>query len=162
MLTHNKLIITRVFDAPVEKVWKYWSEPEYFKKWWGPKIFSCPVSKVDFRVGGKYLHCMLGLEGDFKGKEFWSTGVYKEIIPLKKIVSTDSFADENGNVVPASHYGMGKDFPMEMIVTVTFEDLGNKTKMILKHEGMPESDSKGAQQGWSESFDKLAKEVSNK
>ena len=66
-------------------LWKYWSDPKLFKKWHGPKIFTCPVSQIDFRVGGKYLHCMKGKEGDFKGKEFWRTGTYKEIIPFKKM-----------------------------------------------------------------------------
>src|SRR3989344_590653 len=102
----NVLTIVRVFDAPRELVWKAWSDPELYKKWFGPKTFTSPVVKMDFRVGGKILGCMRGMEGDFKGKDFWSTGTYKEIVPMKKIVTTDSFADEHGNVVPASHYGM--------------------------------------------------------
>ncbi len=72
------------------------------------------------------------------------------------------YADEKGNVVPASHYGMGGDFPLEMLVTVTFEDLGGKTRMTLRHEGLPAGEmSEGAQQGWSESFDKLAEFLAN-
>src|SRR2546427_2073973 len=81
-----------------------------------------------------------------------------EIIPLQRIVSTDSFADEKGNVVPASHYGMPSDVPMEMQVTVTFEELGGKTRMTLRHVGIPAGEqSKMAEQGWNMSFDKLAK-----
>lgn len=91
------------------------------------------------------------------GKPIWSTGVYKEIVPLEKIVTTDCFADEHGNVVPATHYGMGDDFPLEMLVTVTFEDVGGKTKMTLRHEGLPGGEMQdGAGVGWNESFDKLA------
>jgi len=71
---------------------------------------------------------------------------------------TDSFADENGNIVPASYYGMSKDFPLEMLITVTFEEHDGKTKLTLRHIGIPSgSDSEGAQQGWNESFEKLAK-----
>jgi uncharacterized protein YndB with AHSA1/START domain len=61
-------------------------------------------------------------------------------------------------VVPASHYGMPSDVPMEMLVTVTFEELGGKTRMTLKHVGIPEGEqSKMAEMGWNTSFDKLAK-----
>ena len=124
-----------------------------FTKWWGPKGFTTPVCKIDFRVGGVFLNCMRSPDG----KDYWSTGVYREIVPLERVVCTDSFADEKGNVVPATHYGMGADVPLEMLVTVTFEDLGGKTRMTLRHEGLPAGEmSDGAGQGWGESFDKLA------
>lgn len=146
------LIITRTFEASPEMVWRAWSEPEYAKRWWGPKNFTCPAAKIDFRVGGKYLLCMRSNEG----QDFWSTGIYKEIIPNERIVCTDSFADEKGNVVPASHYGMGDDFPLEMEVIVTFENLGGKTRMTLRHDGMPSGEmGEMASQGWNGSFDKL-------
>ena len=103
-----------------------------------------------------YLFCMRSPEG----QDFWSTGVYREIIPLEKIVCTDSFADENGNVVPASHYGMGEDFPLEMQVTVTFEEQDGKTKMTLRHEGLPPGTMRDmTDQGWNQSFDKLAEAI---
>jgi len=152
----NELTITRVFDAPRGKVWKAWTDPEELKKWWGPKNFTAPVSKIDLRVGGKYLSCMRAPDG----KDYWSTGVYREIVPMERIVVTDSFADEKGNVVPASHYGMTEDFPLELLVTVTFEQLGNKTKMVLRHEGIPEGMMRElTETGWSESFDKLAEHI---
>lgn len=152
----NELTITRVFDAPREKVWKAWTAPEEVKKWWGPKNFTAPVSKIDLRVGGKYLSCMRGPDG----KDYWSTGVYRELVPMERIVVTDSFADEKGNVVPASHYGMTGDFPLELLVTVTFEQLGNKTKMVLRHEGIPSGMMRElTETGWSESFDKLAESI---
>jgi uncharacterized protein YndB with AHSA1/START domain len=152
----NELTITRVFDASRENVWKAWTAPEDLKKWWGPKYFTSPFSKIDLRVGGKYLSCMRGPDG----KDYWSTGVYREIVPLERLVATDSFADEKGNVVPASQYGMTGDFPLELLVTVTFEKLGNKTKMILRHEGIPEGMMRElTETGWSESFDKLAEHI---
>lgn len=49
------ITISRVFDAPREKVWKAWTDPELIKKWWGPKDFTAPRIEIDFRVGGKYL-----------------------------------------------------------------------------------------------------------
>jgi uncharacterized protein YndB with AHSA1/START domain len=149
------LVIERVFDAPRELVWKAWTDPEMAMRWWGPKGFTAPSCEIDFRVGGKTLFAMQSPEFN-EGQPIWSTGVYKEIVPLERIVTTDSFADENGNVVPASHYGMAGDFPLEMLVTVTFEDLGGRTKLTLRHEGLPASDVEGAGGGWNESFDKLA------
>ena len=75
------LTITRTFDAPLELVWKGWTDPEYMKRWWGPKDFTAPFIKIDLRVGGIYLDRMRSSDG----QDYWSTGVYQEIIPLKRI-----------------------------------------------------------------------------
>ena len=149
----NDLVITRVFDAPRDLVWQAWTDPERFKKWWGPKDFTCPVGQMDVRVGGKYLWCMRGPDG----KDYYSTGVYRDIVPTSRLVYTDAFADADGNVVPASHYGLPGEMPLEMLVTVTFEEHEGKTKLTLRHEGLPAgemSEMTGA--GWNQSFDKLA------
>ena len=109
--------------------------------------------KSDFRVGGKFLYLMRSAEG----KDYWSTGVYREIDPLNRIVSTDSFADKEGNIVPASEYGMQEDWPLELMVTVTFEDHDGKTKLTLRHAGLPEGEMvKMTTDGWNESLDKFA------
>ncbi len=152
----QELVITRIFDAPRELVWQVWTEPERLMRWWGPKDYTSPVCKIDLRVGGKYLYCMRSPEG----KEFWSTGMYQEIVPPERLVMTDSFADKDGNVVPASHYGMGEDFPLELQVTVTFEEQDGKTKMTLRHVGFPAGQMREmADGGWNESFDKLAESL---
>jgi uncharacterized protein YndB with AHSA1/START domain len=150
------LVIERIFDAPRELVWKAWSDPAMAMRWWGPKGFTAPACEIDFRVGGKSLMAMQS--PDFNdGRPIWSTGIYREIVPFERIVVTDSFADENGNVVPASDYGMPGDIPEEMLITVEFEDVGGKTKMTLRHEGLPAGEMQGgANTGWNESFDKLA------
>ncbi len=153
--TKHELVITRIFDAPRELVWQAWTDPEQLVKWWGPKNFTAPVARIDLRVGGKYLNCMRSPEG----KDYWTTGTYREIVPPERLVYTDSFADAEGNVVPGSHYGMGDDFPLEMLVTITFEDVEGKTKMTLKHVGLPESMSDMTGTGWNESFDKLAESL---
>ena len=147
------LVIERVFDAPRELVWKAWTEPKHLMRWWGPKVFTAPFCKIDLRVGGTFGYCMRSPEG----KDYWGTGVYREIVPPERLVYTDSFADEKGNVVPATYYGMNPDMPLEMLVTVTFEEHQGKTKLTLRHVGIPAgADRDGAQQGWSESFEKLA------
>jgi uncharacterized protein YndB with AHSA1/START domain len=147
------LVITRIFDAPRELVWKAWTDPELVKHWWGPKGFKSPVSKIDLRVGGVYLNCMRSPEG----QDYWSTGVYREIVEPERIVCTDSFSDAEGNVIPASNYGMSGEWPLELLVTVTFEEYEGKTKMTLQHVGIPAGENRDlTEAGWKESFDKLA------
>lgn len=151
----QELVITRVFDAPRELVWKAWTDPERVKRWWGPKGFTAPFCNIDLRVGGVYLNCMRSPEG----RDYWSTGVYREIVPLERIVCTDSFANEKGNVVSATYYGMSPDFPLEMVITVTFHEHEGKTMLTLKHVGIPDIESENAKAGWNQSFDKLAEDL---
>lgn len=109
-LQKNVLTFTRIFDAPRELVWKAWTDPELVMRWWGPKNITTPVATIDLRVGGKYLYCMRSSDV----QDFWSTGVFRKIVKPERIVITDSFSDEKGNVVPASHYGMTWDLPLEV------------------------------------------------
>ena len=152
IVTEPGLAIERIFDAPVELVWQAWTQPEHLEKWFGPKDFTAPAVQNDFHVGGKYLYCMRSPDG----QDYWSTGVYREIIQHRRIVATDSFADADGNVVPASHYGMQGDFPIEMQTTVTFEAQGNRTKLTINQAGMPAGMQEMAGTGWNQSLDKLA------
>jgi uncharacterized protein YndB with AHSA1/START domain len=154
------LTIERVFDAPVEMVWKAWTDPETIKKWWGPENFTAPEARIDFKVGGKYLLCMSGPMPDGSTMKSWSAGTYKEIVPMKRIVVSDSFSDERGNVVPASHYGLPESFPMESKIIFSFEDLGGRTKMTLHYpsiEGIEGEMLKNMTMGWNQSLDKLAR-----
>jgi uncharacterized protein YndB with AHSA1/START domain len=149
----NAVEITRIFDAPRELVWHAWTDPQHMMRWWGPKGFTSPACTIDLRVGGKYHFCMQAPDG----QKIWSTGIYQELVAPARLVYTDSFADEEGNTVPASYYGMGDDIPFAMVITVTFEDLGGKTKMTLHHAGLPAGEmSDMTAAGWNESFDKLA------
>jgi len=154
--TSRDVVITRIFDAPRELVWRAWTEPEHFMRWYGPKGFTSPVCKIDLRVGGVHLNCMRSPGG----QDFWYTGIYREIIPMERLVYTDSFADEKGNRVPPSHYGIPAEWESENLVTVTLEDQEGKTKMTLRHAGVPSGEmSDGAQAGWNEAFDKLAESL---
>ncbi|XDD49625.1 SRPBCC domain-containing protein [Leptospira sp. WS92.C1] len=154
--TTDDLVITRFFEAPRELVFQAWTNPEHLMRWWGPKNFTSPVCKIDFQVGGKYLFSMRSPEG----QDFWSMGVYREIVIPEKIIFTDSFADEKGNPVPASHYGM-ENFPDELIVTLLFEEeQQGKTKLTLRHTGLPAGEMREmTNSGWNESLDKLAESL---
>ncbi len=147
------ITINRTFDLPLNKVWEAWSEPESLKKWFSPEGYTCPSSEIDFRVGGKYHNSMKGPDG----KEIWSTGTFKEIEPQKKIVYSDSFADPEGNIVPASYYDMPGDWGNRLKVTVEFEENDGKTTMKLEHEGLPVEMADDCKKGWQSCFDKLEK-----
>jgi uncharacterized protein YndB with AHSA1/START domain len=148
----SDLVITRVFDAPRALVWKAFTDPEQVMRWWGPEHFSSPTCQIDLRVGGKYLFCMR----DPDGKDYYSTGTYQKIDPINEIVYTDSFSNEKGEVIPASEYGM-VDFPLEMLVTLTFQEIGGKTRLTVVQAGHPEGEMREmAEAGWNTSLDKLA------
>ncbi|MGZ3771076.1 MAG: SRPBCC family protein [Bdellovibrio sp.] len=149
-MPNKEVTITRVLDAPREEVWKTWTDPERLKLWWGPKNYTAPVINNDFHVGGKYLFAMLSPEGQM----IWSTGTYKEIRYLEKIVATDSFSDEKGNIVPSSQYGM-QGMNDVLLLTVDFEDQGNKTKLTIHHKDFPAEMVDMCMTGWNESLDKL-------
>ena len=154
--TTQDLVIERTFNAPRDLVWKAWTEPERFKRWWGPKTFTTPFSEIDLRVGGAYRYCMRAPDG----KDYWGGGTFREIVPQRRIVATDSFVDPQGNVVPASYSGMAEDWPLELLLTVTFEEHDGKTRFTLRHSGMPVVDQDKTRQFWNESFDKLAADLS--
>jgi len=61
LLCKIDIVILRVFNLSKRVVWAALTEPENFKKWWGPKGFTAPSSKMEAMVGGKYLNCMRGL-----------------------------------------------------------------------------------------------------
>ncbi|HMK26598.1 MAG TPA: SRPBCC domain-containing protein [Chitinophagaceae bacterium] len=147
--------IQRTFNLPLDTVWKAWTEPGSFKKWWGPEGYTCPYCSIDFRVGGKFLNSMKGPDG----KEIWSTGIYKEIISLKKIGYTDSFADSKGKIVPAAYYKMPGEWPLVLIVTISFEEVAGKTNMLLRHSGLPVEAADDCMKGWQSCFDKLEKNL---
>jgi uncharacterized protein YndB with AHSA1/START domain len=95
-----------------------------------------------------------------EGQDIWSTGVFREVVAPERLVMTDSFADQEGNIVPASHYGMSGEWPLEMLITVTFDEYQGKTKLTLNHVGIPAGENRDmAGAGWNESFDKLAREL---
>jgi uncharacterized protein YndB with AHSA1/START domain len=150
------LAMTRVFDAPRGQVFRAWTEPERLKRWWGPRGHTMPVCEIDLRPGGVFFHFMRSPEGH----EVFSRGVFREVVVPERIVVTDSFADTEGNVVPPTHYGMGPDWPVETLMTVTFEEDGGATRVTVRYAGVPPgADRDGSVRGWSESLDRLAEHL---
>ena len=90
----RELVITRIFDAPRELVWKAWTEPERLMHWWGPKGFTVHTCKVDLRPGGVFHYGMRAPDGS----DIWGKFIYREIVAPERIVFIGSFSDEKGGV----------------------------------------------------------------
>ena len=150
----ERMVVTRVFDAPRELVWKAWTEPKYVMQWWGPKGFTTPVCKIDFRVGGKSLCCMKSPEG----QEFWNGIEYHEIVPFEKIVSSMYYSDPDGNKVDPAQLGMEHEAIEGAYDVTLFEDLGDgRTKLTyVGNEPMESARDSGQLEGWNQILDKLA------
>ncbi len=93
----RELVITRVFDAPRDLIWKAWAEAERLMHWWGPKGSTIRVGTFDFRPGGVFHYCMQSPEGF----ETWGKFVYREIVAPERIVFINSFSDAEGNLIRA-------------------------------------------------------------
>ena len=150
MISEDAVVIERIFNAPLNLIWQLWTDPEHFKKWYGPKGFSVPVAEMELRVGSRRLVCMASPDGSMK---MWTVGEYLEIAPNQRLVYTESPADANGNLVSPSAMGMPEGYPATTKVTVALEDLGGRTKMKRTHAGIPASS--GGENGWNQAFDKL-------
>lgn len=109
--------ISRVLHAPRELVYTVHTEPKHLARWLSPQGFESIKAVQDFSVGGTYHY---GLKGP-GGAEMWGRQVYLAIVPNEKIVLIQSFSDKDGGM---SRHPMSPTWPLEMLVTTTFEDLG--------------------------------------
>jgi pimeloyl-ACP methyl ester carboxylesterase/uncharacterized protein YndB with AHSA1/START domain len=126
------LVMTRVFDAPVESVWKAWSESDQVKRWWGPIGFSCPVAKMDFREGGTSLVAMRAPNG----QDFYNTWSYKKIVRHERIEFVLDWADKDGNRIDPASMGLPPDMPKQVRHLITFKSIpGKKTEMTITEFG---------------------------
>ena len=150
----ERMVVTRVFDAPRELVWKAWTDPKYVMQWWGPKGFTAPVCKIDFRVGGKFLFCMRTPDG----YEGWNGGEYHEIVLHEKIVFSMYFSDSKGNRVEPAQYGIEHEAINGLHDMILFEDLGNgRTKLtFMGNETMQNAIESGQLEGMKQILDKVA------
>ena len=150
----ERMVITRVFDAPRALVWEAWTNPKYVMQWWGPNGFTAPACEMDFRVGGKFRCCMRTPDG----QEFWNGGEYHEIVLHEKIVYSMYFSDSKGNKVEPEHYGIEHEAIDDAHDVVIFEDFGNgQTKVtLIGNEPMESAKDSGQLEGWNQQLDKLA------
>jgi uncharacterized protein YndB with AHSA1/START domain len=153
----ERMVVTRVFDAPRELVWKAWTDPKYVMQWWGPKGFSCPACHMDFRVGGKSLLCMKTPDG----YEGWNAIEYHEIVLHEKIVSSMYFSDSEGNKIDPEQLGIEQEAIEGTYDMTIFEDLGNgQTRLThIGNEPLESAKNSGQLEGWIETLDKVAEVV---
>lgn len=124
----REIVITRVFDAPRELVWKVWTDPNHLKHWWGPKGLTMLSTKVDLRPGGMFHYGMRTPEGH----EMWGKFVFREIVPPERLVHVVSFSDPQGGI---TRHPMSANWPLEVLNTMTLVEQNGKTTMTLK--GVP-------------------------
>lgn len=148
----NDIVITRTFHAPIELVWKMWTEPEHFAAWYGPQGASIPVADMDATVGGSRLICM-EMQTPDGPMSMWFTGEFTEITPVTRLAYTDMMCDENGTPTPPEAMGMPPETDMATTVIVDLASADGSTTMTMTHVGVP-ADSPGAQ-GWGMAIDKL-------
>ena len=150
------LVVTRIIDAPVELVWKTWTDPEHVMRWWGPKYYTSPSCKIDFREGGKYIFCMRAPK-DQGGQDSYTAGVYKKIVPMELIEFTQGLSDKDGNRIDPTTIGMPPDFPEEIRTIVIFKRLrGDMTELTVTEYGWkPSQMMVFAIAGMNQSMDKL-------
>ena len=140
------LTIERTFEAPCDLVWQMWTQAEHFAAWYGPTGTEIPEAEMDVRVGGRRRICMQVPAPDGPMR-MWFVGEYREVVEPHRLVYTESMADEDGKVqAPPGH-------PEVTVITVELVDLGDRTRMLMTHAGVP-ADSPGAS-GWAMAFDAL-------
>jgi len=142
------LVMTRVFDAPRELVFKAWTETKRVAQWWGPAGFTNPVCEVDARNGGAIRIHMRAPNGVV----YPMRGVFQEIDEPERLVFVTSALDEKGNSM------------FDILNTVTFEDQHGKTALTLQARVIQETAVapqylKGMEMGWTQSLDRLAAQV---
>ena len=144
----RELVLTRVFDAPRELVFKAWTDPKQVAQWWGPRGFTNPVCDLDVRPGGAIRIHMRGPDGTV----YPMTGVYNEVVEPERLVFTSAALDADGN-------------PMfEVLTTVTFAEQSGKTKQILRARVIKSTAEaapyiKGMEAGWTQSLERLAESL---
>ncbi len=141
----RQLVLTRLIDAPRDKVYRAWTEPELLTRWFAPKPWTTPRAELDVRPGGSSLVTMRSPEG----KDYHNPGVYLEVVKNERLVFTDAYTSA---WVPS-------DKPF-MTVTLTFEDEDGKTRYTATARHWSAADRKaheemGFHEGWGQCAQQL-------
>lgn len=117
--------ISRTVDAPLDRVWKAYTDQDALMAWFGPQGFSMPHSRYDFRPGGEFHYCLRTPTGF----EMWGKWVFVEIEPPRKLSMVVSFSDASGGL---TRHPMSAAWPLQTLSTTTFEDLAGKTHVSIE------------------------------
>ena len=148
----KELLISHLFDAPREVVFKAWTDPEQLKYWYAPDGCTIEFKSIDVKTGGHFHYV---IQDPVHGP-CWIIGTYLEILQYEKLVFTMVMSNEAGEAVSSVANGKVEDWPERHVATVTFESIGQRTKMII-HQTVSEEKAKetGAYQSWVKMFNKL-------
>jgi len=143
----HDLVLTRVFDAPRELVFKAWTDPKHLAQWFGPHGFTNPVCEVDLRPGGEWRHVMRGPDGS----DYPMTAIFHEVVPPGRLVFMSYVPDQKKSL-------------FEILNTVTFAEHGGKTRLTIEAKVLkstPEAAPMlaGMDVGWTQSLERLAELV---
>ncbi len=131
------LVVTHVFDAPIETVWRVWIDDRFVKRWWGVDGFTNILAKMDVREGGK-SHVGMRASKEFGGLDYYNVFKYTQVIPLSIIQYVSNFADSEGNVITPMEAGFPAETPMDKKQQVKFEEVDiNKTLITITEFGWP-------------------------
>lgn len=142
----RELVLTRIIDAPREKLFKAWTDPELVKQWFAPLPWTTSAAELDVRPGGTAMVVMRGPDGN----EYPNPGVYLEVVENERLVFTDAFTK--------AWEPSEKPF---MTAIVTFEDIGGKTRYTARARHWTVADREahekmGFHEGWGQCADQLA------
>jgi len=151
-----QVFISRVFDAPPELVFRSWTDAVQLPLWFAPHGCSVSFRQLDIRSGGSFHSCIRTPDG----YECWCIGEYREVVTNERIVFTMAVANAAGERMEPTAVGMDPNWPRETIVTVTFEEEGDKTKLTLR-QTVNEALAKktGAHPSWLQMLDRLAEQL---
>jgi uncharacterized protein YndB with AHSA1/START domain len=141
-----EVVLTRLFDAPRELVFKAWADPKLLAQWWGPHEFTNPVCDMDVRPGGAILIHMQAPDGTV----FPMKGVFHEVVVPERLVFTSSALEDEAGVPQ-----------LESITTVLFSEQDGQTQVTVQDvvlKATPEAAAAlaGMEEGWSQSLERLA------
>jgi uncharacterized protein YndB with AHSA1/START domain len=135
------LVITRIFEAPRDLVFRAWTEPDRAARWWGPHGFVTTYCNMDVRPGGTFRVCTRSPEGI----EHWKQGIYREVVERERLVFTFAWEDAEGK---PRH---------QTLVTVTFIERGDKTELTLRQAVFETVEARdNHQRGWTSTLERFA------
>jgi len=152
-MTPKEVEFERTYDAPVDRVWQAWTNPEQVKKWWGPDNVTIPECEIDLKVGGRIYIVMEASEamGEYKGTRWPMDGKFTTVEPNSKLsydVKAWTEGDEEGTMLEQQHELSFTDEAgkTRMHLKVTLSKIGPKAGMAVE----------GMKWGFGQQFDKLA------
>jgi uncharacterized protein YndB with AHSA1/START domain len=161
--TTKSFVVSRVFDAPRELVWKAWTEAERLKEWFGPKGVTIPTVNMDLRPGG-VCHYAMRMPN---GQEMWGKWTFREIVVPERLVLVSSFSDANGGI---TRHPMVPTWPLETLSTTTFAEEGGKTTLTITWSPYNATDAEretfgsshtNMTQGWAGTMEQLTAYLAN-